>query len=113
MLSNFEGKMFSNPEFYIQPKYQLSINEEDRHFQMLTACAAFPGSQGGMCTEERRVSGGGSRRREETSRWRMPCAPGAGGRRSRRDAAEKIKGQTADATEHLVRPGKLAKFRAN
>lgn len=45
-----------------------------------------------MCIEERRVSGGGSRRREETFRWRMLCVLGVGGRRFRRDVVEKIKG---------------------
>ena len=41
MFSNSEGKMFSNSEFYTQPANQLSINEEQRHFQVLTACIPF------------------------------------------------------------------------
>jgi len=41
MLSNSEGKMFSNSEFYTQPANQLSINEEQRHFQVFTVCVPF------------------------------------------------------------------------
>ena len=41
MLSNSEGKMFSNSEFYTQPANQLSTNEEQRHFQVFTVCVPF------------------------------------------------------------------------
>ena len=39
--SNSEGKMFSNSEFYTQPANQLSINEEQRHFQVFIFCVPF------------------------------------------------------------------------
>lgn len=37
----FQRKNVFNPRFYIQPNYQLRVNEEQKHFRMSTACAHF------------------------------------------------------------------------
>lgn len=51
MLSNSEGKTFSNPEFCVQQNYHLSINEEQG--QRFPACASSPRELLGLRPDER------------------------------------------------------------